>query len=118
MGKASILYLSQKKNIKNGRKIAVLGDMYELGKKSEYFHLLLVKILITSNIQYVYTVGHFMEMVHKNISVKEIKRLHFYTVKKAIQFIKKDIHPNDIILVKGSFKSKVSKVVSELKSLK
>ena len=47
-----------------GKKIAIIGDMNELGKKSKFFHLNLKKKIESSNINIILTIGKFMKKLN------------------------------------------------------
>ncbi len=105
--KAGITYL---KNIKNKRKIAVLGDMLELGNYAEELHSAVGKEV--TDIDVLITVGKLSENIAKNAKAKEIYQ---YTNNiDAIKKIKEIISPNDIILVKASNSMKFIEIVEAI----
>ena len=94
--KAAIKYL---KEIKNRRKIAILGDMLELGDYSKELHKK-VGEEIDNNIDILITVGKEAENIANNAKAKEI--FMFKTNYEAILKLKEIILKNDAILVKAS----------------
>ena len=94
--KAAIKYL---KEIKNRRKIAILGDMLELGDYSKELHKK-VGEEIDNNIDILITVGKEAENIANNAKAKEI--FMFKTNDEAILKLKEIILKNDAILVKAS----------------
>ena len=94
--KAAIKYL---KEIKNKRKIAVLGDMLELGDYSKELHKK-VGEEIDNNIDILITIGKEAENIANNAKAKEI--FMFRTNDEAIIKLKEIILKNDAILVKAS----------------
>ena len=94
--KAAIKYL---KEIKNRRKIAILGDMLELGDYSKELHKK-VGEEIDNNIDILITVGKEAENIANNAKAKEI--FMFKTNDEAILKLKESILKNDAILVKAS----------------
>ena len=91
----------RKKN--NQRKILIMGDMLELGKRSKYYHQQAAKILNKTNIDKVYCIGS--EIRHAYQKLNHSKR---GLLIKNISFLKENIfnllENNDILLVKSSNK--------------
>ena len=89
----------RKKN--NQRKILIIGDMLELGKKSKYYHQQAAKILNKTNIDKVFCVGSEVRHTYQKLNHSK-KGLLF----KNISFLKENIfnllENNDILLVKSS----------------
>ncbi len=96
------------------RKIAVLGDMLELGDESEKFHLSLKKNLQENKIDKVYLIGHFMEILHKELP-EEIRGGFFEKTESLFDRLKADIRPGDVVLIKASNGMKLAKVIDGLK---
>jgi len=83
------------------RKILIVGDMLELGKRSKYYHQQAAKILNKTNIDKVYCIGS--EVRHTYQKLNRSKR---GMLVKNISFLKENIfnllENNDILLVKSS----------------
>ena len=92
------------------RKVAVLGDMKELGKNAAAFHKDLLPKIIDNKIDLVHTFGELMENLH-NILPDEIRGKHFDNIPEAQQQIKKSIQENDTILFKGSNTMNMKKII-------
>jgi len=75
-----------------GRKIAVLGDMLEIGKIAEEAHRLIG--------EYVHEIAD--EIITVGRLAKGYKGKHFASNKEAIEYLLSKIHENDIILIKAS----------------
>ncbi len=92
-------FSSRKKN--KHRKILIVGDMLELGKRSKYYHQQAAKILNKTNIDKVYCIGS--EVRHTYQKLNRSKR---GMLVKNISFLKENIfnllENNDILLVKSS----------------
>jgi len=92
-------FSSRKKN--KCRKILIMGDMLELGKKSKYYHQQAAKILNKTNIDKVFCVGS--EVRHTYQKLNHTKK---GLLIKNISFLKENIFSilenNDILLVKSS----------------
>jgi len=88
----------------SGRKIAVLGDMLELGKISKTAHRRMIRLARALKIDRVYTLGKLWPKV--STPEKDQKTL--------LKKLKKFIQPRDIILVKGSRGLKMENIVEAL----
>ena len=58
--RAAIALLGQAQPVRNGRRIAVLGDMRELGRKAPALHAALADAISAANVDRVYLAGPFM----------------------------------------------------------
>ena len=96
-----------------GRKIAVLGDMLELGDFSNKLHQEIGKKLNKMNIDIVVTVGTLTLNINKEITDK--KTYHFETNKEAIELLNNIKQENDKILVKASNGMKFKEIVEGIK---
>jgi UDP-N-acetylmuramoyl-tripeptide--D-alanyl-D-alanine ligase len=96
----------------NQRKVALLGDMLELGDKSIEFHTDLVKIVTENNIDKIYTVGKFMLELHELLP-DNIRSAHFNDSNQLKSDLANIIQNNDAILVKGSRRMKMDLIVRE-----
>ena len=87
------------KNIK--RKIAILGDMLELGKKAKKFHKNLSKIINVSDVDKVYVCGKLIRDTYINLSNKKKGKI-FDNLKVLNNNLAKIIHNKDLLMIKGS----------------
>ena len=108
--KAAIQYLE---NIKNRRKIAVLGDMKELGEYSEELHKKVGELI--ENIDILITVGDLAKTISKNAKIS--KKYECNSNEAAISRIKNIIQENDAILLKASNSMNFSEIAESLKNL-
>ena len=99
--------------MRGGRKIAVLGDMLELGAGSETLHAALVESLTQGETELVFTAGQFMSALWDVLPVN-IRGGHSKTVENLIPMITTSIEPGDIVMVKGSLGSRMYSVVDAL----
>ena len=107
--KAAIEYL---KEIKNKRKIAVLGDMLELGSYSEKLHKD-VGLLVDKNIDILITVGKESKYIAEKSNAKEI--YEFDSNNQAIEKLKSIITKDDVILLKASNSMKFNEITNSIK---
>ena len=111
---AAINVLSRSKT--QGRKIAILGEMGELGPDEIIFHSNLAKIDGIKEIDIFYLIGPMMRCFQNELPNQK-HCLWFKDVDKLIIEIDKLITINDTIMVKGSNYTKVSKIVESIKKL-
>ncbi len=97
--KQSILNLSNIKN--NNHKYILLGDMLELGKKSQKLHKNLSPIINNSNINKLFIHGNYIMDTYKN--VKKNKRGNILQYKSDFKDVLLPIlQSNDYLMIKGS----------------
>ena len=110
---AALKTLGQVKIPKWSQRIAVLGDMGELGEESEKFHRDIVKTLEISGVSCVYAVGHYMKFLIEALPSR-IKGKYFEDIDKLISFLKYEINAGDVLMVKGSNASGMNKAVKKI----
>lgn len=95
------------------RKIAVLGDMLELGEDSAQMHRELLKSLDEAGIDRVYLCGPMMS--HLWEVLPEGMRGHYAaTSAELIEPLKSDLKAGDAVMIKGSFGSRMGPIVAAL----
>lgn len=108
------------KKIAEKRRIAILGDMRELGSLTEKEHQKLA-LIAAQNLDIVITVGPAMKKYFApefEANKKENQVIYsFEKTKEALEFIKKEnfefIKPDDVILVKGSQNTLLLEIIVE-----
>ena len=95
--KAAIEYLA---NLSDTRKIAVLGDMLELGDFSQELHEKVGEELQKKEIDVIVTVGKEAKNIAKKIENKKV--YSFETNEEAIQKLKQIVQKGDTIILKAS----------------
>ncbi len=97
-----------------GRRIAVLGEMRELGAESAAFHAELAPIVQAQKVDKVYAVGRWME--HLVEALPESQRGAYTTEVKSLgEALFADLQAGDVVLLKGSHGSKVYQLVAALR---
>ena len=91
--------------IKADHKIVVLGDMLELGDKSEEEHLKMLKVVQSLNAEKVFLVG---PVFHKTSSKSGFNA--FDNVNKLLEFLKSEPLKGNTILIKGSRGIRLEKI--------
>lgn len=112
--KAAINVLS---NMKDKRKIAVLGDMLELGVYSQKAHEDLGKYLVFKNIDILFTYGEKSRFIAKeaNKNGMNAKNIHSFIDKDEIsKALKSTIKEGDAVLFKASRGMKLENVINNL----
>jgi len=93
----------------NNKKYLILGDMLELGKRSDYFHQNLSKLINTSDIDKVFVFGQKTIFTYKNI--KKSKRGNILQCEEDVDLILKNIIANnDYLMIKGSNATGLNKI--------
>lgn len=100
-------------NLNNQRKILVVGDMLELGKKTNYYHESISKLILKSNIDYVITVGEKSKVINDNLS-KSLSSKHFKDINKLYLHLSEILMENDFILFKASNSVKLGSVCKKI----
>ncbi len=103
-------------NTEKGRRVAILGDMLELGPSELQLHLDIADLPAMDRIDLVHCVGPLMQALHG--ALPEYKRGEYQdTAPEMATRAPGLLRAGDIILVKGSKGSKVSLVVDAIKKL-
>jgi UDP-N-acetylmuramoyl-tripeptide--D-alanyl-D-alanine ligase len=111
--KSSLELLSKIKSFK--KKIAILGDMFELGDTAEKHHKNLALIIKKNKIDEVYTVGNLMEILNKELQKSDIVNKHFPSKDSLSDFIFQKDFSDSVILFKGSRGMKMEEFVQKIK---
>ena len=101
-----------------GRKVAILGDMGELGENEKALHAEVGKFAAGLNIDAVYCAGRLTEALAREIATADtsIDVQHFSTRDALIEALPHIIHEGDTILVKASHFMQFSRIVELLKN--
>jgi len=96
-----------------GRRIAVLGDMAELGKEAPALHAALAQNIEQADIDLVLTCGDLMMHLHNHLPPGRMGP-HVGTADEVMEILNRDLRANDVVMVKGSNSSGMGKVVDAL----
>ena len=99
-----------------GRRIAVLGDMLELGPTGPALHAAIAEHPALARIAAVHTVGPLMEHLHKALPGR-VRGRHAETAEEMAANLPQRLRTGDVLLIKGSKGIKVSRVVDALRKL-
>jgi UDP-N-acetylmuramoyl-tripeptide--D-alanyl-D-alanine ligase len=99
-----------------GRRIAVLGDMLELGDDSATLHADLKGDLEAAGIDLVFAAGPHMKTLYDALAPR-LRGEHAENSAALIPVVLHAIRPGDVVLVKGSLGSRMAPVVAALLDL-
>lgn len=105
---------------RGGRRIAVLGDMYELGADGARLHKELALPLEAAGVQLVYTSGPLMKNLYDALP-QDKRGAHVDDTKELAKIVPEVLVPGDVVMVKGSRgggeKPRMQLVVEALRAL-
>lgn len=111
--KAALEVLKSAKPGARGKRIAVLGDMLELGESSEKLHRELAVNIQDAEVDRVYTVGKLIGVLADEIDGKKHVG-HYTTWEKAKAALVKNLRSGDVVMLKASNGLGFAKLVSSL----
>ena len=114
--KASILNL---KNMNGLRKIAVLGDMFELGDFSEKLHREVGTEILKNKIDKLFLIGNYAKFIGKEAENEGYKKediLYFEKKEELLKYLKQNLQKGDVVLIKASNGMKLFNIVESLKN--
>jgi len=99
-----------------GRILMVLGDMLELGPQGPALHAELQTAINDNRIDGVFTAGPLMEHLH-NALPRDKRAGHAKDSTALVPLVAAAVQPGDLVAIKGSNGSRMSKIVDALLSL-
>ena len=111
--RAAIEALAAQRPGHGGRRIAVLGDMRELGAESGPYHTALAEPLDKSGIDLVFTAGTEMARLHDALPASR-RGAHAANSKELAPIVAAALRPGDVVMVKGSHGSRMDFVIAAL----
>ena len=99
-----------------GRRIAVLGDMRELGHQAPDLHAGLAPALREAGFDLVYTAGPNMSSLHEALP-HLMRGAHAASAAELSSVVAGALRPGDVVVVKGSLGSRMGPLVEDLKAL-
>lgn len=115
--KSAIGYLG---SLRDTRKIAILGDMLELGDYGEVLHRELGKVVVNNNIDILITVGSLTKYTCDEALKNNFNKDNLYSFdnnQDALIKIKKIIEKNDAILIKSSLGMNFIEIYNGIKEI-
>ncbi|MHA7873433.1 MAG: glutamate ligase domain-containing protein, partial [Hyphococcus sp.] len=98
---------------RGARRIAVLGEMLELGPEGTALHKKLVEPLVAAGVDRVYAAGELMRSLWDALP-PAMRGLHAGSAVGLVGPVVDAIAPGDVVMIKGSNASKVSAVARAL----
>jgi len=114
--RAAVAVLGRSLPGKGGRRVAVLGDMRELGVDADRLHAELATALAAASVDLLFCCGPHMRALAaatpSNLAVK-----HAPESNALVPMVLHAVKPGDVVLVKGSLGSRMAPIVDALKTL-
>ncbi|MBX3455786.1 UDP-N-acetylmuramoylalanyl-D-glutamyl-2,6-diaminopimelate--D-alanyl-D-alanine ligase [Ferrovibrio sp.] len=111
--RAAFAVLMMGKADKRGRRIAVLGDMLELGPDGEKLHAELAASVLEHGIDLVFAAGPLMRALF-DVLPPEKRGRHAANSAELLEILRGQVKPGDTLLIKGSRGSKMNVIVDGL----
>lgn len=105
------------KGMKGNRKLAVLGDMFELGDKEKEYHFEIGEYASKARVDVVISVGKNATFIAQAAREGGVRAIHFETKDNLSGVLTQWIRKGDVILVKGSRGMGMEDIVDLLKNL-
>lgn len=99
-----------------GRRIAILGDMLEIGEEEQDAHAALARLDAIDGIDRIHTVGPRMSALLEALPHEKRGR-HFKTARACAAMAPRLVDPGDVVMLKASNGTGLSRVVDALQSL-
>lgn len=115
--KASI---SNLKNMSGERKVAVLGDMFELGGFSEKLHREVGTEIYKNKIDKLYLIGNYSKFIGEEAEKEGYKKeniFYFENKDELFENLKNNLNRGDIVLIKASNGMKLFEIAEKLKNM-
>jgi UDP-N-acetylmuramoyl-tripeptide--D-alanyl-D-alanine ligase len=101
----------------SGRRVCILGDMFELGEYAKDGHRMVGKYAVEHNVDVILAVGKMAKEIIKGASMVGANQFlySFDSVSEVIEHLNELIKANDIILIKGSRGMYMESIVESLR---
>ncbi|HYC12945.1 MAG TPA: UDP-N-acetylmuramoylalanyl-D-glutamyl-2, 6-diaminopimelate--D-alanyl-D-alanine ligase, partial [Stellaceae bacterium] len=96
-----------------GRRIAVLGDMLELGAEAVELHAALAEPIALAGVDLVFTVGPHMRELDHALPARRCGG-HAETSAALVPILAGALRSGDVVMVKGSLGSRMAEIVKPL----
>lgn len=113
--RASLAVLSELSPLPGGRRIAVLGDMLELGEMSKTLHESVGEMVTKSKTDILVCYGDKSRYIKESADNSGFKNSVFFKEKKeVVEYLKRTLKKNDLVLFKGSRGMKLEDIINNL----
>ncbi len=114
--RAALAVLAQARPAAGGRRIAVLGDMLELGAAAPRLHAALAEAVVAAGVDLVLTAGPLLGCLRDALPA-ERRGPHAADSAALLPAVLATVRPGDVVLVKGSLGSRMKPIVEALGGL-
>ncbi|MDO1584501.1 UDP-N-acetylmuramoylalanyl-D-glutamyl-2,6-diaminopimelate--D-alanyl-D-alanine ligase [Rhizobium oryzicola] len=111
--RAAIALLAASEPSPGGRRIAILGDMLEMGEFSQKLHEELAGPLLSAGIEHVWLSGEAMTALRDALP-ESVHVEYRATTPELTEFVVQNVVPGDVLMVKSSLGLAFGKIVSAL----
>ena len=108
----AVLAMAKPSNAR-GRRIAVIGDMLELGPEEQTAHVSLAADLVREKIDLVFACGPLMKGLYDALP-PQMRGHYAPNSLELIQPLRRAVRSGDVLLVKGSLGSRMGKIVEDM----
>jgi UDP-N-acetylmuramoyl-tripeptide--D-alanyl-D-alanine ligase len=98
-----------------GRRIAVLGDMRELGEQGPGLHRELAPDLAAAGVELAFLIGPLMRGLH-DLLPENMRGGHWGDSQSAVEPVRAALRGGDVVLVKGSLGTRMAPIVEALRA--
>ncbi|MCA0434272.1 MAG: UDP-N-acetylmuramoylalanyl-D-glutamyl-2,6-diaminopimelate--D-alanyl-D-alanine ligase [Proteobacteria bacterium] len=113
--RAALMLLKQAKPGRNGRRIAILGDMLELGEHGPALHAGLSEAVDEAGVDILYAAGPLMCHLWSALPASR-RGLHTDSSDGLREPVLAALQPGDVVMIKGSLGSRMGPLVEAIKS--
>ena len=96
-----------------GRRVAVLGDMLELGEKSPEYHREIGEYVVSKGVDLLVCYGKESKNIAERADELGMHAGYSEEKQKVLNFLKFKLKPNDIVLFKGSRGVHLEEIIDE-----
>ncbi|MES1150639.1 MAG: UDP-N-acetylmuramoylalanyl-D-glutamyl-2,6-diaminopimelate--D-alanyl-D-alanine ligase [Dongia sp.] len=98
-----------------GRRIAVLGDMRELGEQGPALHRALAPDLAAAGVELAFLIGPLIRGLH-DLLPENMRGGHWGDSQSAVEPVRAALRGGDVVLVKGSLGTRMAPIVEALRA--
>ncbi len=114
--RAALSVLGRSKPREGSRRIAILGDMLELGSESRSLHAGLAKPLLEADVDLLFACGADMTALFEALPADR-RGAHARDSVALLPIVQAAVKPGDVVMVKGSLGSRMAVIVEGLRTL-
>ena len=115
--RAALAVLANKKPGRTGRRIAVLGDMLELGRSSEMMHAALARDLKSADVDLVFMAGKEMASLDATLP-PSMRGGYASTSDELCSLVLAALREGDVVLVKGSLGIRMGQIAEAISMIR